>query len=297
MSSIAAGLGGAPASATGILPPANPAANIAPDNSDWLTAIDDAPRPGGRGPDEHLRVGARRPADRPAGADRRERRARRPRPAADQLRHRAARRRTRRAAPTPATDPTFPSYALGRRAHHVRRIHLGRRPDLGARGRLLLDVRRRLQRLVDDQLGLQPVEPVRVLGPPRHHPAPVRQLPRAARRSSPWARRSRHRATPAAPSPRSSSARARRRRDITANWGQLASAVAVRLADGGHRADSQRDRLLGGRGQRHGRRVRLGPELRLAQRLAQRTHRGHGLDTRRQGLLAGRLRRRHLQLR
>ena len=54
---------------------------------------------------------------------------------------------------------------------------MGRRPDLGARGRLLLDVRRRLQRLVDVQLGLQPFDPLRLLGPPRHHSARVRQLP------------------------------------------------------------------------------------------------------------------------
>ena len=50
-----------------------------------------------------------------------------------------------------------------------------------------------------------------VLGPPRHHPAPVRQLPRPARRCSPWAPRSRRRDTPAAPSPPSWSVRARRR--------------------------------------------------------------------------------------
>ena len=42
MSSIAAGLTSAPASAAGILPPSNPSANIAPDSGDWLTAINDA---------------------------------------------------------------------------------------------------------------------------------------------------------------------------------------------------------------------------------------------------------------
>ncbi len=50
MSSIAAGLSSAPASAAGILPPANPAANIAPDSSDWLTAIDNARAQEGLGP-------------------------------------------------------------------------------------------------------------------------------------------------------------------------------------------------------------------------------------------------------
>ena len=42
MSSIAAGLTGAPAGAAGILPPANPASNIAPSSADWLTSIDAA---------------------------------------------------------------------------------------------------------------------------------------------------------------------------------------------------------------------------------------------------------------
>ncbi len=42
VSSIAAGLPSTSASATGILPPANPPANVAPDNSDWLTSINDA---------------------------------------------------------------------------------------------------------------------------------------------------------------------------------------------------------------------------------------------------------------
>jgi hypothetical protein len=39
---VTAGLtGGAPAAAAGILPPANPSANIPPQSSDWLTSIDD----------------------------------------------------------------------------------------------------------------------------------------------------------------------------------------------------------------------------------------------------------------
>jgi hypothetical protein len=42
MSSIVAGVSSAPASAAGILPPGNPAANIAPDSGDWLSAINDA---------------------------------------------------------------------------------------------------------------------------------------------------------------------------------------------------------------------------------------------------------------
>ena len=42
MSSIAAGLTGAPAGAAGILPPANPASNIARSSADWLASIDAA---------------------------------------------------------------------------------------------------------------------------------------------------------------------------------------------------------------------------------------------------------------
>jgi hypothetical protein len=42
MSAVAAGVSTAPASAAGILPPSNPSVNIAPDNPDWLTSIDDA---------------------------------------------------------------------------------------------------------------------------------------------------------------------------------------------------------------------------------------------------------------
>jgi hypothetical protein len=50
MSSIAAGLSSTPAAAAGILPPANPPSNIAPDSSDWLTAINDARAQEGIGP-------------------------------------------------------------------------------------------------------------------------------------------------------------------------------------------------------------------------------------------------------
>ena len=39
-----------PQSAAGILPPANPPSNIAPDSSDWLTAINDARAQEGVGP-------------------------------------------------------------------------------------------------------------------------------------------------------------------------------------------------------------------------------------------------------
>ncbi len=42
VSSVVAGFLAAPASAAGILPPANPSSNVAPDNADWLMSINDA---------------------------------------------------------------------------------------------------------------------------------------------------------------------------------------------------------------------------------------------------------------
>jgi hypothetical protein len=50
MSFIAAGISSGPAAATGILPPANPSANIPPDSSDWLTAINNGRAHEGVGP-------------------------------------------------------------------------------------------------------------------------------------------------------------------------------------------------------------------------------------------------------
>ncbi|HXY27176.1 MAG TPA: hypothetical protein VEH82_02760 [Acidimicrobiales bacterium] len=47
---VAAGVSSDAAGAAGILPPANPSANIAPDSGDWLTAIDDARAQEGVGP-------------------------------------------------------------------------------------------------------------------------------------------------------------------------------------------------------------------------------------------------------
>ncbi len=48
--SVATGLSSAPAGAAGILPPANPPANIAPSSSDWLASIDSAAAAEGVGP-------------------------------------------------------------------------------------------------------------------------------------------------------------------------------------------------------------------------------------------------------
>jgi ribosomal protein L24E len=50
MSFIGAGLSSGPAAATGILPPANPSANIPPDSADWLTAINNGRAHEGVGP-------------------------------------------------------------------------------------------------------------------------------------------------------------------------------------------------------------------------------------------------------
>src|ERR1700722_12895162 len=50
ISSITAGLTCVPAGAGGILPPANPASNVAPSNADWLSSIDAARAEEGVGP-------------------------------------------------------------------------------------------------------------------------------------------------------------------------------------------------------------------------------------------------------
>ena len=64
--SIAAGLTAAPAGAAGILPPANPPANIAPSSADWLTSIDAARAREGVGTDDLSRVAAGRPCPSPS---------------------------------------------------------------------------------------------------------------------------------------------------------------------------------------------------------------------------------------
>ena len=85
--------------------------------------------------------------------------------------------------------------------------------------------------------------------------------------------------------------------DITASWGQLASAVQSGSRTVAIAPTANGTGYWEVAGQRHGRRLRFRRELRLPQRPAQRAHRGHGIHARRQGLLAGGHRRRHLQLR
>ena len=136
-----------------------------------------------------------------------------------------------------------------------------------------------------------------MLGSPRHHPAPVRRLP--LRTAGPLHGRGllADRLRGAAPSPPSSSARARHRptsRPAGASWPPRSRAARAR--------SPSRRRPTGpatGRSRPTARSAAFGSahELRLPQRVAQRADRGHGLDARRQGLLAGRHRRRHLQLR
>ena len=103
-----------------------------------------------------------------------------------------------------------------------------------------------------------------MLGPPRHHPRTSSPTAPRARRSSPWARRSRRRV---------------RRRLHRRHLRQLLRAADRHHDDlgSGRRASVQSGsrtvaiaptpngtRLLGGRGERHRGRLRLGPELRLA---------------------------------
>ena len=84
--------------------------------------------------------------------------------------------------------------------------------------------------------------------------------------------------------------------DVTMTWQQAESEVAGD-PDGRRGLHAQRDRLLGGRSQRHGGCVRHCAQFRVADHWAQRTDRGDRGHTQRRRLLAGRLRRRHLQLR
>ena len=177
MSSVAAGfVSAAPASAAGILPPSNPSANIAPDNPDWLQSIDDARSKEG--------VGSMNISESALGAlpfdqqvltvvnDERVDRGEQP------IQYVTAQLNADAQGGANAGErPDLPLHCHWWCPHHLRWIDLGRRPQLRTRGRLLLDVRRRVRRLGDLQFGLQSVEPLRMLGPPRRHSAPVRQLP------------------------------------------------------------------------------------------------------------------------
>ncbi len=176
MSFIGAGLSSGPAAATGILPPSNPSANIPPDSGDWLSAINNARAQEGVGPMNvsQTTLGTL-PVDQQVFTVINDERVDRGLPPIDYVTSQLD--SYAQSGADSGTDPSFPSSVTGGGAADLRRLHLGRRPDLGPRGRLLLDVRRRLERLLDHQRRLQSLDPIGVLGTPRHHLALVPQLP------------------------------------------------------------------------------------------------------------------------
>ncbi len=161
---ITAGLTSATAGADGILPPANPASNIAPSSADWLSSIDAARAQEGVGT---MNISESALASLPVP---------------EQVFAVLNVERVDRGLP-PINDMTaqLDSYAQAgaecidrsahsffghrRRANHIRWLSVGR-SGLGTRGRLLNDVRRRLWRVRHDELRLQPLHAFRVLDPP-----------------------------------------------------------------------------------------------------------------------------------
>ena len=164
ISSIAAGLTYVPAGADGILPPANPASNIAPSSADWLSSIDTARAQEGVGTmDISQSALAALPVPEQMFAVLNIERVDRGLPPiygmSAQLNSYA------QAGANAMTDPPIPSAVIERSADHVGRDSLGRR-TLRARSRLLHDVRRRLRRARHDEHRLQPRHAIWVLDPP-----------------------------------------------------------------------------------------------------------------------------------
>ena len=147
-STLAAIVTSAPAGAAGYLPPSNPSREHCAEQWDWLASIN-AAAARGRGADEHLGVATRRPSDRRASPHRRQRRADRSGAAADQLRD-VTTRLLRTGRCQLGQRPVVPLELERGRTPHVRRRG-GPVASRLARGRLLLDVRRRVERLVDDE--------------------------------------------------------------------------------------------------------------------------------------------------
>ena len=253
MASVGAGLSGwasAPAGATGILPPANPPANIAPSSGDWLASIDSAAADEGVGPmplaESEL---AALPEPEQVFAVLNYERIDRGLPPIEymttQLNFLAL------AGAEAGTDPNSPTHGDRWRARHLWRRRVGRRHVIRAPDRLLLDVRGRLRRRVDVQRHLQPGHAGRLLGPPRHHLARVRQLPERpagvvhGRRLLLDRLSGRVVLRPHGELVRGAD---RRHPDVGPGGGRS----RLTHTGGRHRADGRRQRLLGGRGQRDG---------------------------------------------
>ena len=130
------------------------------------------------------------------------------------------------AGPTAARDPSFPSSVTGGAPITYGGSVWAGGLTVRARGRLLLDVRRRLERLVDDQRRLQTCWRSRSCWGHRDiilHEFP--QLPDRRRPCCRWARPIRRAATPAVPWPAIIVSSCAPPSDITLTWGQVASAV------------------------------------------------------------------------
>ena len=176
MGSVAAGLSAVPASAAGILPPANPSANVAPDNPDWLTSIDDARSLEGVGSMDvsESALGAL-PIDQQVLTVVNDERIDRGEPPIDDVTSQLD--AYAQGGANAGTDPSFPTTVTG-----------GAPITFGGSiwaGGLTSVLEADYYWMYDDgysgsadfQLGLQRVEPLRMLGPPRRHPPPVRRLP------------------------------------------------------------------------------------------------------------------------
>ena len=297
LSTVAAGFAGAPpASAAGILPPSNPSANIAPDNPDWLTSINDAR--------SHEGVGAMNVSESALGAlpidqqvltvvnDERIDRGEQPIDyVTSQLDSYA------QGGANAGTDPTFPSsrdrvVPPSRSADRSGPAASRRcsRPTTTGRTTTATAARRRPTRpaalsnpsgcwghrdiILHQFAGCPSGPPVLSMGAafsPNGYPGGSIAAIFVSTCSPPT--------------------------DITASWGKLATSVqsssrTVAIAptpNGTGYWEVEANGTVGSFGS--------AAELRLPQRPAQRADRGHGLDARRQGVLAGRHRRRHLQLR
>ena len=188
----------ASAGAAGIVPPSNPPANISPSGQDYLTSIDSARAAEGVGPLAITESSFDAHSHHRAALHRHQSRAHRPRAAAHRVPHLAdqlLRPRRCRCRHRPGLPDVADRWVPG----DVRRVDLGRRTQLDARGRLLLDVRRRVRRAVGEHLKrrLWPPRHSGVLGTPRtssctrSHPAAP--LPRPC----PWVRPTHPRATSA----------------------------------------------------------------------------------------------------
>ena len=247
-------------------------------------------QPGGRRRHGPVRGGLRRPAARPAGLHGGQRRPRRPRPPTRFSTSPRNSTGTPRAAPTPAATPASRS-----RSRAATPITYG--GSIWAGG-LTSVLEADYYWMYDDGYSGSSTtnsacslsDPLRMLGSPRTSFCTGSPTARAALRSCQWAR---------LPPPRTRPRlhRGHLRQLVLATDGhhrQLEPARQQAVQSGsvtvGHLTRPPTAPATGRpRPTARWRALRIGPELRLAERSDQLAHRGHGPDARRQGLLAGRL--------